>query len=171
MADYRRKNPVIGGLLSFLFPGAGQFYNEEFGKGIILIAAAIAAIVSIVYTGISLGNGILNGEAIPEAVQIVKIVMSGLIYFGLWLFSMIDAVIRADRIGSGSAPAVEDHKAKTKEGVIGLGVVLIALGVIGILVQLGLKFEYLIKYGGPVALILFGGYLVAKTTGLIKGGK
>ena len=174
MIQYRKKNPLISAVLSFIFPGAGQLYNEEFGKGLILFTAAIASIISIIYSGISLGNQMMNGEAvIPPATQIVKIVASGLIYFGLWLYGIIDGAISAQRISVNAIEVSESEVAKprTKEGLIGLGVILIIIGIIGFLIQLGLSFELLIRYGWPVALILLGVYLLAKTTGLIKGGK
>ncbi|HEX3044975.1 MAG TPA: hypothetical protein VHY08_09470, partial [Bacillota bacterium] len=86
MSYQRRKSPVISGILSFFFPGAGQLYNEDFLKGIILIAATIAAIVSIVFTGISMGARMYTGNDIfPQATQIVTIVTAALILFGIWL--------------------------------------------------------------------------------------
>lgn len=173
MTDNRRKNPFIAGALSFFFPGAGQLYNEDFMKGIILIAAMIASVVSIVYTGIALGGGMMNGEVFPPAMLIVRIVISGLIYFGIWLYGIIDGVISAQRFTANIAnPGVSvTANSKTKEGTIALGAVLVLFGIICIAVQFGLKFEYLIQYGFPVALILIGGYLLAKTSGWIKGGK
>lgn len=169
----RRKNPFIAGALSFLFPGAGQLYNEDFMKGIILIAAMIAAVVSIVYTGIALGGGIMNGEVFPPAMLVVRIVIAGLIYLGIWLYGIIDGFTTAQRLTANAAnPGISAAaNSGAKEGTIALGVVLVVFGIICIAVQLGLKFEYLIRYGLPVALILIGGYLLARTSGWVKGGK
>ncbi|MCL6591356.1 MAG: hypothetical protein K6U80_15550 [Firmicutes bacterium] len=176
MPYQRRKSPVISGILSFIFPGAGQLYNEDFLKGIILIATSIAAIISIVYTGISIGGRVMRGEIYPEAVQIVQIVTACLIQFGIWLYGIIDAVIFAQKTNVSPAPAGpaingEASAPNSKEGIIGLGIVLVAAGITGILLQLGLRFEDLIRYGGPMAIILVGGYLVLRTTGVFKGGK
>lgn len=173
MVENRRKNPFIAGALSFFFPGAGQLYNEDYMKGIILIAATIASVVTIIYSGIALGGGLMSGQVFPPAMLIVRIVIAGLIYLGIWLYGIIDGVIVAQRltanaINPGTATATG---AQSKEGAIALGVVLVLFGLICIAVQLGLKFEYLIRYGLPVALILIGGYLLAKTSGWIKGGK
>jgi TM2 domain-containing membrane protein YozV len=170
MSVNRRKSPIIAGVLSFVFPGAGHLYNEEFIKGVVLIAGSIASIVSIVYTALSL----VNQGGYQVAVPIVKIVTASLILFGIWLYGIIDAIIIAQRLSAnpnGSPAEAVSGGAKTKEGTIALGVVLVLFGIICIAVQLGLKYEYLVKYGLPAALILFGGYLLAKTSGLIKGGK
>lgn len=174
MVENRRKNPFIAGALSFFFPGAGQLYNEDFMKGIILIAAMIASVVTIIYTGIALGGGMMSGEVVfPPAMLIVRIVIAGLIYLGIWLYGIIDGVAAAQRLTANTVNpgAAITTGPRSKEGTIALGVVLVLFGLICIAVQLGLKFEYLIRYGLPVALILIGGYLLAKTSGWIKGGK
>jgi TM2 domain-containing membrane protein YozV len=175
MVENRRKNPFIAGVLSFLFPGAGQLYNEDYMKGIILIAAMIASVVTIVYTGIALGGQVMSGgmnNGFP-AMYIVRIVIAGLIYMGIWIYGIIDGITTAQRLTANAVnPAASVTAApRTKEGTIALGVVLVLFGLICIAVQLGLKFEYLIRYGLPVALILIGGYLLAKTSGWIKGGQ
>jgi hypothetical protein len=172
MNEYRKKHPLISAILSFIFPGAGQLYNEEYLKGLTLFAAAIASIISIVYSGVSLGNVMMNGETFPPLTLILRIVASGLIYFGLWLYGIIDGIVSAQRISANATTTESDvPKSKTKEGIIGFGVILVIIGILGFLHQLGLKFEFLIKYGWPVALILLGCYLLAKTTGWLKGGK
>jgi TM2 domain-containing membrane protein YozV len=173
MNEYHKKHPLISAALSFIFPGAGQLYNEEYGKGIILIAAAIASIVSIVYSGLSMGNEIMNGAALPPTPFILKIITSALIYFCLWLYGIIDGAVCAQRLSNHSFTTAESEprQPQTKEAFIGLGVVLIVIGILGILNLLGLKFHLLIKYGWPVAIILLGCYLLAKSSGLLKGDK
>lgn len=174
MSEIRKKSPVAGGILSFFFPGAGQLYNEDYGKGIILIVAAIATIVTIVYHALSLGGIVMSGEIYSVTMQIVTIVAAGLILLGIWIYGIIDAILTAQHISaavnSGSVTA-ESRRIRSQEGTIGLGVVLIIVGILGVLIQMGLKLEYLIRYGLPVALILIGAYLLAKTNGWIKGGK
>ena len=178
MSYQRRKSPVISGVLSFIFPGAGQLYNEDFLKGIILLAASIAAIISIVFTALSMGSRMFTGgDIFPEATQIVKIVTAALILFGIWLYGIIDSVIFAQKLNAYAATggvandAIPATSPKSKEGMIGLGIVLIVFGIIGVSLQLGLRFDNLVKYGGPIAIILVGGFLVLRTTGLLKGGK
>lgn len=174
MSEIRKKSPAAGGILSFFFPGAGQLYNEDYGKGIILIVAVIATIVTIVYHALSLGGVVMGGGAYPAVMQIVMIVTAGLILLGIWIYAIIDAIVTAQHISaavnSGSV-TTESRKIRSQEGMIGLGVVLVIAGVLGVLIQMGLKLEYLIRYGLPVGLILIGVYLLAKTNGWIKGGK
>lgn len=173
MNEYRKKHPLISAFLSFIFPGAGQLYNEEYGKGLILITVAIASIISIVYSGISMGNEMMSGQNLPPTMLIMQIITSALIYFGLWLYSIIDGAIGAQRISNQTSTEVQNpiSKPQTKETAIALGAVLIVIGLLGILNLLGLKLHLLIKYGWPVALILIGGYLLARSTGLLKGDR
>lgn len=172
MNETHKKHPLISAALSFIFPGAGQLYNEDYFKGLILFAAAIAAIISILHSGFSLHSQIMIGDVFPGATHIIKIVVSALIYFGLWLYGMIDGAISAQRIST-KLNHVEGNTMppKSKEGLIGLGVFFIMIGLIGFLSQLGIGFEYVIKYGWPVALILLGIYFLVRNTGLFKGGQ
>lgn len=172
MSAIRKKNPFIAGLLSFCFPGAGQLYNEEFSKGLILIATLISGIVVIVYTGINMGTHLSSGNSIPQASEIVKIVTAGLIITSLWVYGMIDGFISAQKISrqiSTNPEVSQPAPHQQKEGLISLGVVLITFGILAFLLQLGVKLEYLLQYGFPAALIIIGGYLMLKNTGLLKG--
>jgi hypothetical protein len=175
MIENRKKHPLISAALSFIFPGAGQLYNEQFIKALILFAAAIASIVSIVHSAISFGNIIINEDTLPPAIPIIRIIASSLIYFGLWLYGIIDGAVSAQHISNTTIQNNETEnvnpKPKTKEGLISLGVVLVIIGLFSLLHQLGIKFELLIKFGWPVALIMLGGYLLARTTGIMKGDK
>ena len=72
-----RKEPIVSVILSFVFPGLGQFYNGQPTKGIYFI---ILAIVSIVLTIILIG---------------------GLLYLLIWLWSIIDAYNSAEKFNKG----------------------------------------------------------------------
>ena len=72
-----RKEPIVSVILSFVFPGLGQFYNGQSTKGIYFI---ILAVVSIVLTVILIG---------------------GLIYLLVWLWSIIDAYNSAEKLNRG----------------------------------------------------------------------
>ena len=135
MAANNRKNPLVGGLLSLLFPGTGQLYNEDYGKGITLIAVLISAIGSIIYSAIELSNmQWLSYSEHLEPGLIVIIVVSSLILFAIWLYGRIDAVNGARRWNSISADQreVAIRKSSSKEGQIGLGVVLFTAGLVGL---------------------------------------
>jgi len=174
MSTIRKKNPFIAGFLSFCFPGAGQLYNEEYSKGIILIATLISGILVIVYTGINMGTHLSSNNSIPQASEIVKIVMAGLIITSLWIYGIIDGIISAQKISREvltSQQTYPENNRDHKEGLISLGVVLIVFGILAFLLQIGVKLEHLLQYGFPTALIIIGGYLMLKNTGLLKGGK
>lgn len=72
-----RKEPIVSVILSFVFPGLGQFYNGNSTKGIYFI---ILAVVSIVLTVILIG---------------------ALIYILIWLWSIIDAYNSAEKLNRG----------------------------------------------------------------------
>ena len=49
------KNPGLSAVLSFIFPGAGQIYNGNIGKGIVIFLLAIVfAVLSMMLIGIPL---------------------------------------------------------------------------------------------------------------------
>ena len=72
-----RKEPILSVILSFIFPGLGQFYNGHSTKGIYFI---IFAVVSLILTAIIIG---------------------GLIYILVWLWSIIDAYNSAEKFNKG----------------------------------------------------------------------
>lgn len=68
------KNPSIAIVLSFFWPGLGQLYNGEIGKGIFfLIAAGISALL-------------------------MWLVIGFLLYPVIWIWGMVDANSSAKRI-------------------------------------------------------------------------
>lgn len=71
------KSPFLALILSFLFPGLGQFYNGHSKKGIILIVAAIVSIILYIF-------------------------LIGLIlYFLVWVYGLYDAYKSAEAINNG----------------------------------------------------------------------
>ena len=42
----KEKNPGVAAVLSFIYPGLGQIYNEEIKKGIIFVVIGIALVFS-----------------------------------------------------------------------------------------------------------------------------
>lgn len=57
METQRASNPAVAGLLSALFPGLGQFYNRQWGKGAgFLLGLLVLA-------------GVLIGSVDPQALQ------------------------------------------------------------------------------------------------------
>jgi len=68
-----RKNPLVAITLSFLIAGAGQVYNGEFAKGLVLLLGALAF-----WLLLDLSHG-----------------FSGLLAGLIWIFSMYDAYMTA----------------------------------------------------------------------------
>ncbi|MEX0681149.1 MAG: hypothetical protein WD097_07180 [Balneolales bacterium] len=96
------KNPTTSWALSFfLFPGIGQFYNGDSGKG----------------AGMSLGG--LLGVGMLASEDEDTIVAGAVIYLGIWVWSWIDAPRRSreiNRIGEvTSLYSNQDYIAKSQE--------------------------------------------------------
>ena len=84
----RRRDPTLAGILSFIFIGGGQFYNDQEGKGMLLILSqfAVAAVV------FSNEPAILKPMDNPG----VAVVMLSIIPF----VSLMDAVSSANKINA-----------------------------------------------------------------------
>jgi hypothetical protein len=78
-----RRRQVVGFILSGIFPGLGQFYNHEYGKGV-LFAVAGAALSWLAARAIP---GDLLGLAQPGAA--LMLLLAALL--GLWLWAIVDA--------------------------------------------------------------------------------
>ena len=123
MSEMRKKSPVIGGLLSALFPGIGQIYNEEYGKGIILIAVTITTISSIVYSSLTILPRILSSLSSHSlSVQMIQpgtiatLVGATLVLFAVWLYGIIDAITGAQRVSTKTPENTAETYKKNREG-------------------------------------------------------
>ncbi|MHC4622041.1 MAG: TM2 domain-containing protein [Planctomycetota bacterium] len=76
-----RKNPGVAIVLSFIFPGLGQFYNEEILKGILVMFCFFVSLMSLL---------IFIGFILAPTV---------------WIVAMIDAKQTAQRINLSAQPA------------------------------------------------------------------
>lgn len=95
------KNPVLALALSALFPGAGQVYNEQWGKG---FAIAVGALSSLYYF-LQHYRPLLEAQGTPAAFtiplgQVFLTVLSGFACLGLWTFGIVDAYRQGVRIRS-----------------------------------------------------------------------
>ena len=91
----RRKNPTLALILSAIFPGLGQIYNNQLAKGIILMA--LNTIVNFLMfeplQRIFEAEGKIPDN--PTLIIVTGYTIAGLI---LWLYAIIDAKKAADRI-------------------------------------------------------------------------
>ena len=109
-----RKNPLLAGCLSGCFPGLGQFYNGESGKGAIQMGAASAGLL-ILSTGLSIGASMTAVEAVEvwddwgtDSTEAPENTMGGVpenimgvgfaLYLGALVWSVIDAPSSAREI-------------------------------------------------------------------------
>jgi sRNA-binding protein len=104
--NYRKKGPAAAFWLSFLYPGIGQFYNGQVGKGVTMSALATG---SLIVTCVAAANATVEThygygyyETTDETAETVAFVGLG-VYFGTWLWSMIDAPISAKAINRRNA--------------------------------------------------------------------
>ena len=172
MAETRKKNPVIGGILSALFPGIGQLYNEDYGKAVVLIAVTITTISALVYSLLTtvpmfLPAKQLNLQSI-QAGPVTALVSTVLITIAVWFYGIIDAITCAQRLSARPGGAPPETAGKESEGVKALGAILVVAGVIILLLQFGIGWGYLLRYGGPALLVLSGIYLLLQGTGVLK---
>lgn len=70
-----KKNPVFAAGLSLLFPGLGQVYNGETGKGILVLFLVLAGLLVMLVPGVA-----------------------------VWLFGVYDAWATARRMNEGTVP-------------------------------------------------------------------
>ncbi|MBA7522397.1 hypothetical protein ES705_14516 [subsurface metagenome] len=88
-----RYDPVIASAFSFLVPGLGQVISGEVNRGIGFFAGHITSVVIFSYSVISYANKptkiLLSGE--EGKVADGRIVVSGGIVIGIWIWSIIDA--------------------------------------------------------------------------------
>lgn len=93
MPTKARKEPVVACALSIFLPGLGQFYNGQYAKGALMLGAFIAGalFMLVAYVGDIMESN--HDEAIhPQGT------LGALIFFGTWIWSVIDAPISASKI-------------------------------------------------------------------------
>jgi TM2 domain-containing membrane protein YozV len=90
-----RKKPTLALVLSAIFPGIGQIYNNQIFKGISLIALNTAINFLLVKP---IEKLTASGGSIPDNSTlfiIIAYIVAGLV---LWVYAMIDAKRTAERI-------------------------------------------------------------------------
>ena len=97
-ASFSRKSPGLAFLFSFLYPGIGQFYNGQIGKG---VAMSVVGTVTLV-TGFACANNAIQedyyGNYYIDEDMLLLASTASVVYFGTWLWSFIDAPVSAGKI-------------------------------------------------------------------------
>jgi hypothetical protein len=149
LRDSRSKSPALAALLSMM-PGLGQVYVGYYQRGFIH-AVVIASLVTILSSG--------TVERISP--------LFGLFMAFFWLYNIIDAARRASLYndalaGNPSIDLPQDFKTPGIRGSIIGGSIFIAGGFLLLLhTRFGMSLDWMEQWW-PVALILFGVYLVAR---------
>jgi len=103
MGTRRATNPAVAGLLSAVFPGVGQFYNRQWGKGAAFLL------------GLLILAGILIGSVDPQALQqaadagtppenIGLLFLLATLILAVAVWSIVDAIRSAKRSRAGAQP-------------------------------------------------------------------
>jgi len=90
---YRHLYPGLSFGLSFLYPGIGQFYNGQAGKGAIMAVLATGSLV----TMIGVSGSVDTGSDMSDG-QSVAVGAAALVYAATWIWGMIDAPVSAGAI-------------------------------------------------------------------------
>ena len=103
-----KKNPWIASGLSLLIPGAGQTYNDQFKKGLIQLGVAIVG-TGLTYAAERDDYKNIYGNTVDRDDDNWKIGFGVLLNYGSRLWSVIDALISANRINQRSQQASYGH--------------------------------------------------------------
>ncbi len=93
-----RKRPLVAVLLSLLVPGLGQIYTDQLSKGVAIVALnfVITFLLSDPLNTLRAGQG--SEEPGESGVFIMgSYALAGIV---LWIYSIVNAKLEADRINS-----------------------------------------------------------------------
>ena len=88
------RDPVVAGLLSFFFPGAGQIYNGQIAKGLPLPVLFLLTIILV---------NLAERYSLHNLTWALIGALSSIIYLSLWIISIIDAVKIAKKLKQGQS--------------------------------------------------------------------
>jgi hypothetical protein len=100
----KKKDPLLAFGLSFLITGGGQFYNGQYGKGILQLGAVLVGISLVASAGDSHNHPYDSSEE-DEA----QVAFGTVMILGGYLWSLIDAPISANRINQESQQPSYGH--------------------------------------------------------------
>jgi len=149
MGDPRRKSPLFATFLSAM-PGLGQIYVGYYQRGFVN-AIVVGTLIALLASNL--------GPLTPLAALFLAF---------FWLYNIVDAGRRAllyneALAGRGGIELPEDFKTPALQGSIPGGLAIVVVG--GVLLshsRFGLPLDWLNEWW-PVALILFGVYLVVRS--------
>jgi|GEM_PF-6140022 len=102
VSEYRHRYPGLSFLFSFLYPGIGQFYNGQAGKGIVMTVLATGSLATII--GITDSSTDSYGYTNISDDNATAIGVATIVLVGTYLWSIIDAPISANAINRRNEP-------------------------------------------------------------------
>ncbi|MER3446012.1 MAG: hypothetical protein C4291_03875 [Candidatus Dadabacteria bacterium] len=90
-----RKRPTLALILSAIFPGFGQIYNNQIPKGIILISLNMVINLLLVKP---IEKLTASGGSIPDNPTLLILAAYMIVELVLWVYAMIDAKRTAEKI-------------------------------------------------------------------------
>jgi hypothetical protein len=96
------RNPGVAAILSFFWPGLGQIYNGELGKGLgmVLLHPLLAAcsVFFVVVVSAAVANANSGSQATGGGVILATIAFAVFCEFVYWIWSIYDAYGQAERL-------------------------------------------------------------------------
>jgi len=108
------RNPWVALILSFLFPGWGQWYNGKTWDGLKFLGA-IFVIYALAFVLL------LTGVNSTSSILLILSIISYIVLFGIWIYGMYDAYTTAERINK------REESFSGKSGLFWLPLVLLVL--------------------------------------------
>ena len=130
------KSPFLAGFLSFIFPGIGQYYNNQYLKG----TSFILFFIGIIYQLASNYRG-------EYSIEVIVIYATSLVF--VWLLSIIDAYENAYKINKG----IIDKEIAL---IIYWAIILILVGIFLILINYDVIPQYYLYKSWSLILIVVG---------------
>jgi TM2 domain-containing membrane protein YozV/RNA polymerase subunit RPABC4/transcription elongation factor Spt4 len=99
-----QKSPGVAGVLSFLFSGLGQIYNEQVGKAIRFLIIEVILFIIVLLTLTQQGNA----YDVSPALYYINggiFYISLFLYICIWIYNIYDAVRSAQKINAKNTQA------------------------------------------------------------------
>lgn len=148
----KNKYSLLAGFLSFLFPGIGQYYNNQYLKG----TSFILFFMGVIY---QLASGEYRGE---YSTEIIVLYVISLVF--VWLLGIVDAYEDAYKINKG---IVEKEIAL----MIYWGVILILVGIFLILINYNVIPQFYMYKSWALILVIVGLRFLIKVIFNKRGGE
>ena len=182
------KNPGLAALLGLIIPGAGQFYNEQYMKGVGILGGVTLLTAGIVATafrmagvmGLSRFNFHVRYHPSVDLESVVLIAVLGIGILALWLIGVFDALFTAQRISEADREETEgvtddereseDRRGRPDSNVL-IGLILVVLGAVFFLSKVSPGWIRGLFSAWPLLVVGLGILLVIRSSDQRDGDK